>query len=114
MKGSKMKADAMQNDNKLTSKGAVVAKRAKKVAKDPNKPKRLASAFFVFMEFRKQYKEEHPDNKSVFIVSKAGGEKWKSMTEAEKALYVQKVEKRKNEYNKKMQAYNLKLIITQQ
>ncbi|XVF18146.1 hypothetical protein REPUB_Repub10bG0187100 [Reevesia pubescens] len=60
-------------------------------------------------EFRKQYKEEHPDNKSVSAVGKAGGEKWKSMTEAEKAPYVEKAEKRKTEYNKKMQAYNLKL-----
>ncbi|XWS45643.1 hypothetical protein CRYUN_Cryun15aG0154200 [Craigia yunnanensis] len=110
MKGGKTKADAMQNDNKLKRKGAGAAKRAKKVSKDPNKPKRPASAFFVFMEeFRKQYKEEHPDNKSVSAVGKAGGEKWKSMTEAEKAPYVQKAEKRKSEYNKKMEAYNLKL-----
>ncbi|GJU01018.1 HMG1/2-like protein [Tanacetum coccineum] len=45
------------------------AKKAKE-AKDPNKPKRPASAFFVFMEdFRKQYKEKHPNNKSVSVVS---------------------------------------------
>ncbi|KAF5958058.1 hypothetical protein HYC85_005283 [Camellia sinensis] len=41
-----------------------------KAAKDPNKPKRPASAFFVFMEeFRKTYKEKHPNNKSVAAVS---------------------------------------------
>ena len=90
--------------DRLKGKGAGTAKRAKKVSKDPNKPKRPASAFFVFMynifstenfyrfilaaiqililiiclcgwmikwreEFRKQYKEEHPDNKSVSAVS---------------------------------------------
>ncbi|KAL4569730.1 hypothetical protein LXL04_025372 [Taraxacum kok-saghyz] len=54
-----------------------------KAAKDPNKPKRPASAFFVFMEeFRKQYKEEKPENKSVAAVGKAGGAKWKSLTES--------------------------------
>ncbi|XVF16027.1 hypothetical protein REPUB_Repub09cG0206200 [Reevesia pubescens] len=110
MKGGQTKAGSMQTGNKLKSKGEGAGKRAKKAAKDPNKPKRPASAFFVFMEeFRKQYKEEHPDNKSVSAVGKAGGAKWKSMTEAEKAPYVQKAEKRKSEYNKKMQAYNLKL-----
>ncbi|XWS42233.1 hypothetical protein CRYUN_Cryun17cG0150500 [Craigia yunnanensis] len=110
MKGGKTKADAKQTDNKLKSRSAGAGKRGKTAAKDPNKPKRPASAFFVFMEeFRKQYKEEHPDNKSVSVVGKAGGEKWKSMTEAEKAPYVEKAEKRKSEYNKKMHSYNLKL-----
>ncbi|KAA8517903.1 hypothetical protein F0562_015377 [Nyssa sinensis] len=35
-------------------------------------------------EFRKQYKEKHPDNKSVSVVGKAGGDKWKSLSEVEK------------------------------
>ncbi|OMO83376.1 hypothetical protein COLO4_22549 [Corchorus olitorius] len=110
MKGGKTKADSMQTDDKLRKKAARAAKRAKKAAKDPNKPKRPPSAFFVFMEeFRKQYKEEHPDNKSVSAVGKAGGQKWKSMTDAEKAPYVQKAEKRKSEYAKNLQAYNMKL-----
>uniref|UniRef100_UPI003980FBFA HMG-box domain-containing protein n=1 Tax=Salmonella sp. s58078 TaxID=3159699 RepID=UPI003980FBFA len=82
------------------------AKKGKAAAKDPNKPKRPASAFFVFMEeFRKSYKEKHPDNKSVAAVGKAGGNKWKSMSEAEKAPYVAKAEKRKSEYNKNLKAY---------
>ncbi|XVF35774.1 hypothetical protein REPUB_Repub18cG0175300 [Reevesia pubescens] len=82
MKGGQTKADSMQTGNKLKSKGSGSGKRGKKAAKDPNKPKRPASAFFVFMEeFRRQYKEEHPDNKSVSAVGKAGVEKWKSMAE---------------------------------
>lgn len=77
--------------------------------KDPNKPKRPASAFFIFMEdFRVQYKQKHPNNKSVAAVGKAGGDKWKSMSEAEKAPFAAKAEKRKDEYNKKMNAYNKK------
>ncbi|XVF62298.1 hypothetical protein PTKIN_Ptkin08bG0206300 [Pterospermum kingtungense] len=109
MKGGQSKAGATQNGNKLKSKGAGAGKRGMKAAKDPNKPKRPPSAFFVFMEeFRKQYKEAHPNNKSVSAVGKAGGEKWKSLSDAEKAPHVQKAEKRKSEYNKQIQAYNLK------
>ncbi|MFS7959951.1 putative chromatin remodeling & transcriptional activation HMG family [Helianthus anomalus] len=38
--------------------------------KDPNKPKRPGSAFFVFiMECREKFKEENPDYKYVAAVS---------------------------------------------
>ncbi|XP_028086653.1 high mobility group B protein 1-like [Camellia sinensis] len=51
--------------------------------KDPNKPKRPPSAFFVFLEeFRKTFKRENPLVKAVSAVGKAGGEKWKSMSAA--------------------------------
>ncbi|CAI9301884.1 unnamed protein product [Lactuca saligna] len=104
MKGAKStkKADSKLTVKKTAAKG--------KAAKDPNKPKRPASAFFVFMEdFRKQYKEEHPDNKSVAAVGKAGGTKWKSMSESEKAPFVAKADKRKKEYEKNIDVYNKKL-----
>nr|AIX10954.1 high mobility group B protein [Gardenia jasminoides] len=111
MKGGKSKAKA---DTKLSvKKGAAAGKKPVKkgkAAKDPNKPKRPAGAFFVFMEeFRKQYKEKHPNNKSVAAVGKAGGDKWKSMSEAEKAPYIAKADKRKVEYEKNLQAYNKRL-----
>ncbi|XAR58058.1 hypothetical protein NMG60_11026415 [Bertholletia excelsa] len=107
MKGSRSKAGS-KADSKLSVKKA--AGKKGKAAKDPNKPKRPASAFFVFMEeFRKQYKAKHPNNKSVAAVGKAGGDKWKSMSEAEKAPYVEKAEKRKVEYNKNLEAYNKKM-----
>ncbi|XP_043697853.1 high mobility group B protein 1-like [Telopea speciosissima] len=85
------------------------AKKEKAAAKDPNKPKRPPSAFFVFLEdFRKTYKQEHPNVKAVSAVGKAGGEKWKSMSAAEKATYEAKAAKRKSEYEKTMAAYNKK------
>ncbi|KAK4396128.1 High mobility group B protein 1 [Sesamum angolense] len=60
------------------------AKKDKKAKKDPNKPKRPPSAFFVFLEeFRKTFKKENPNVKAVSAVGKAGGEKWKSLTDAE-------------------------------
>ncbi|XP_010908531.1 high mobility group B protein 1 isoform X2 [Elaeis guineensis] len=84
-------------------------KKEQKVKKDPNKPKRPPSAFFVFLEeFRKQYKQEHPNVKAVSVVGKAGGEKWKSMSDAEKAPYEAKAAKRKSEYENQMSAYNKK------
>uniref|UniRef100_A0A0D6R4H7 HMG box domain-containing protein n=1 Tax=Araucaria cunninghamii TaxID=56994 RepID=A0A0D6R4H7_ARACU len=85
------------------------AKKEKKAKKDPNKPKRPPSAFFVFLEeFRKEYKEKHPNTKSVSVVGKAGGEKWKSMSEGEKAPYEAKAAKKKAEYEKTMAAYKNK------
>ena len=45
-------------------------KKAGKKVKDPNKPKRPPSAFFVFLEgFRKEFNLANPDNKSVGAVS---------------------------------------------
>ncbi|KAL7224820.1 hypothetical protein ACSBR1_026161 [Camellia fascicularis] len=91
MKGGRSKTETKRTDSKLSVKrGAPSEKAGKKpaakkgkAAKDPNKPKRPASAFFVFMEeFRKMYKEKHPNNKSVAAVGKAGEDKWKSLSEA--------------------------------
>ncbi|PWA94342.1 high mobility group [Artemisia annua] len=103
MKGAK---GAKKADTKLTVKKTAAKGKA---AKDPNKPKRPASAFFVFMEgFRKQFKEENPTNNSVAAVGKAGGAKWKAMSDAEKAPFVAKAEQRKKDYDKTLAAYNKK------
>ncbi|GKA60499.1 HMG1/2-like protein [Tanacetum coccineum] len=104
MKGAKgaKKADAKLTVKKTAPKG--------KAAKDPNKPKRPASAFFVFMEdFRKQFKKENPNVNSVAAVGKAGGAKWKAMSDSEKAPFVTKAEQRKKDYDKTLAAYNKKL-----
>ncbi|KAH6782466.1 high mobility group B3 [Perilla frutescens var. hirtella] len=108
MKGGKSKSDSRKADTRLAVKKQT--KKEKQAAKDPNKPKRAASAFFVFMEdFRKQYKEKHPGNKSVAAVGKAGGDEWKSMSIQDKAPFVAIAEQRKEEYERKMKAYNKKL-----
>ncbi|WZZ04413.1 hypothetical protein YC2023_090334 [Brassica napus] len=63
MKGGNSKSDSRNSKLSVNKKPTKASKAA---AKDPNKPKRPASAFFVFMEdFRQTYKKEHPDNKSV-------------------------------------------------
>ncbi|KAF5202232.1 High mobility group b protein [Thalictrum thalictroides] len=100
------KRKAVSNVSKSSKRQATKAKLAKK---DPNKPKRPPSAFFVFLEeFRQTYKLEHPNNKAVSAVGKAGGEKWKSLSPAEKAPYEAKAAKRKTEYEKVMTSYNKK------
>ncbi|CAA3009052.1 high mobility group B 1 [Olea europaea subsp. europaea] len=103
------------DDRKLGKRKAAVkadkkpAKKGKAAKKDPNKPKRPPSAFFVFLEeFRKTFKKENPDIKAVSAVGKAGGEKWKSMSAAEKAPYEAKAAKKKAEYGSLMNAYNKK------
>nr|KAJ0191795.1 hypothetical protein LSAT_V11C800399970 [Lactuca sativa] len=107
MKGGKSSGATRKADTKLAVKKTAAKGKA---AKDPNKPKRPASAFFVFMEdFRKQFKEDHPDNKSVAAVGKAGGAKWKSMSDSEKAPFQAKADKRKKEYEKNLDTYNKKL-----
>ncbi|KAM0949895.1 putative chromatin remodeling & transcriptional activation HMG family [Dioscorea sansibarensis] len=113
MKGGKSKADtSKKSDTKLSvkrkgSKAPQKPSKREKAEKDPNKPKRPPSAFFVFMEeFRKSYKEKNPNVNKVAVIGKAGGEKWKSMSTAEKAPYEAKAAKLKTEYNKKMDAYN--------
>ncbi|GAB2289302.1 HMG1/2-like protein [Dionaea muscipula] len=94
---------------RLSVKKAAPAKKGK-AAKDPNKPKRPPSAFFVFMEeFREEFKRKHPNSKGVAVVGKAGGDKWRSFSDAEKAPYIQKAEKRKGDYEKALKSYNKKL-----
>ncbi|XP_022744527.1 high mobility group B protein 3-like isoform X2 [Durio zibethinus] len=133
MKATRSRAAARKDNNKETvkpvenrivgkRKAALQAdksnqKRAKNetwAKKDPNKPKRPPTAFFVFLEeFRIIYKREHPKVKAVSAVGKAGGEKWKSMSNAEKAPYEAKAAKRKSEYEKLMEAYKKKLENTE-
>ncbi|KAL2474179.1 High mobility group B protein 3 [Forsythia ovata] len=104
MKGPKTAAVACKKldtteTNKKRKADLKSSKKEKASKKNSGGPKRPASAFFVFMEdFRKSYKENFPDNKSVAAVTKAGGEKWKSMPDSEKAPCVAKAAKRKAEY----------------
>ncbi|TQD76324.1 hypothetical protein C1H46_038130 [Malus baccata] len=46
-------------------------------------------------DFRKSYKEVNPDSKGVKTVAKEGGEKWKSMTDEKKKVFVKSVSTKK-------------------
>ncbi|CAN1824835.1 High mobility group B protein 4, partial [Linum perenne] len=109
MKG-KSKADVKKTDAALKPKGA--GRSTKKAAKDPNKPKRPPSAFFVFMEeFRQLFKEQNPNNKSVAAVSRFHAALWPVCDYQDKAPYKEKADKRKTEYEKTIAAYNMKLVL---
>ncbi|KAI3956201.1 hypothetical protein MKW98_008719 [Papaver atlanticum] len=69
-----------------------------------------ASAFFIFMEeFGETFKHEHPNYKSFAIVGKAGGDKWRSMSPAERGIYEAKAEARRTHYIKNIQAYDKRM-----
>ncbi|KAL0746851.1 hypothetical protein Bca101_028853 [Brassica carinata] len=71
----------------------------KKSSSTSNKPKRPLTAFFIFMsDFRKTFKEENPSS-NVKDVAKQGGEKWKSLTEEEKKVYLVKAAELKDRKN---------------
>ncbi|KAL0792316.1 hypothetical protein Bca101_063693 [Brassica carinata] len=82
------------------------AKDENKKSSSSNKPKRPLTAFFIFMaDFRKTFKEENPDA-NVKDVAKQGGEKWKSLDEEEKKVYLDKAAELKAEYNKSLESSN--------
>lgn len=102
MQGGTSKA-GFKNNDRLSKK----RKKGKKI-KDPNKPKRPPSPFFAFMEgFRKQFKEQNPGVKGPAAMAKAGGDKWRSMSNDDKAEFVTMAEQRKKDYEKKMKAYEI-------
>ncbi|XP_022641535.1 high mobility group B protein 7 isoform X2 [Vigna radiata var. radiata] len=88
-------ADAKKQERKKPKSKEPKAKKAKvekgKKVKDPNKPKRPPTAFFVFLdEFRKTFKEANPDSKDV---------------KRDKKPYLDKVAELKAEYEKAMESY---------
>ncbi|PWA92055.1 hypothetical protein CTI12_AA082660 [Artemisia annua] len=84
-----------------------ITKAKKKKEKDPGAPKRPPSAFFVFMDqFRKDFKENFPDNKSIVV---EGGAKWKAMSDSEKDPYVDKAASKKVEYGIALKQHKFEL-----
>ncbi|KAJ7515800.1 hypothetical protein O6H91_22G029100 [Diphasiastrum complanatum] len=112
-KASKSEEKDVKKKKQLSVKDPKATKRQRrkerKAKKDPNQPKRPPTAFFIFLEeFRKTYKEQHPNVKGVAAVGKAGGDKWKELSDAEKAPYIAKASQRKIDYDKSMAAYKQK------
>ncbi|XP_049388118.1 HMG1/2-like protein [Solanum stenotomum] len=102
----KAKKAAKDPDKAKSPASAFYVKRGWRSDRNPNKPKKPAGAFFIFMEdFRKQFKEENPKNKSKVPIHIAGGEKWKQLSDAEKAPYMAETRKWLADYHKKKDAY---------
>ena len=79
--------------------------RKEKKVKDPNKPKRPQTAYFIYLgEHRAQIKEENPDAK-VTEIAKIASENWKNVDEETRQYYIKKAEEAKEEYKRKMEEY---------
>ncbi|KAG6468211.1 hypothetical protein ZIOFF_072783 [Zingiber officinale] len=136
MKREKSKTDASKKtDTKLLVKKGPeqAAKKPRKSKAGKDQLSQEASECLLRLhlgreEFRKTFKEKNPNNKSVAVVSfplpfpyrsfysithqfdpnrlLAREDKWKSLTEEEKAPYIAKAAKLKADYTKTMAAYN--------
>ncbi len=83
--------ESSKNKNKMNSKNETPAKKGKKEkkAKKDNKEKkpRKLNAYMVFaMEVRESVKKNNP-TASIIEIAKKIGEKWRAMSDAEKAKY---------------------------
>ncbi|XP_053375271.1 FACT complex subunit SSRP1-like isoform X1 [Mercenaria mercenaria] len=84
-------------------------KKKKKEDRDPNKPKRPQTAYFLwFMSERENIKSENPGF-SVVDISKKAGELWKGLSPEDKKPFDLKAREAKEEYDEAMKEYNKKL-----
>ncbi|XP_071693840.1 high mobility group B protein 13-like [Rutidosis leptorrhynchoides] len=74
-----------------------------KKEKDPLKPKRPESAYFLFIKDRRA--ALIAENKSVVEIAKITGEEWKNMTDKQKGKYEKVAKKKQEEYTQEMEAY---------
>lgn len=78
----------------------------KRARKPPDSPRRPKSAYMFFLaEFREQWKAQHPENRKVADVAKAAGERWRAMSDAEKARYEELSTESKAQYAREMEVY---------
>jgi len=75
-------------------------------AKDPNKPKRPQSAYFLFLaDFREKNRSKFQHDGGHKDLIRAAGEAWNKLSEGEKAPYQRKNEEEKAKYEKAMANY---------
>ena len=84
--------------------GKKTEKKAKKT-KDPNRPKKPLTAYFMYLkDHRAEIKEQNPDAK-VTEITKIASDLWKSADEETKKYYNDKAEEAKELYKKQMEDY---------
>ncbi|GAB4814016.1 hypothetical protein N2152v2_001062 [Parachlorella kessleri] len=103
-KGEK-KEKAPKASPKKAAKGEKKEKKTK-AKKDPNAPKRGLTAYILYSNaVRDEVKKENPEAK-MGELSKIIGEKWKGLTDEEKAPFQKKAEADKERYAKEKAAYD--------
>ena len=82
-----------------------IKKSAGKTKRDPNAPKKRASAYSRFAKTRRVgIKKEHP-TAQIGDISKKLGEEWKSLSDEKKTPFIKEAEKDNAVYQKKMDTY---------
>ncbi|QDZ24090.1 high mobility group protein [Chloropicon primus] len=105
-KPPKKKKAAKKKPVKKTPKPKLTKSGKKKKEKDPLAPRRARTAFNFFLDaFREEFKITHPDVKGVVHCTKAGSEKWKTLTPQERTPYEEKAAVAREEYLKAKEAY---------
>jgi len=96
-----------EKEKALKQKEKMLTKTGKKrKERDPDAPKRARTAFNFFLDaFREEYKRDHPDAKGVVGVTKAGSERWKSMSEEEKLPFEERASAAREIYQKAKAEY---------
>jgi hypothetical protein len=80
--------------------------KSKRAKKDPNAPKRFLTAYFYYLQsIRSELKREFPEAK-VTEIARIGGERWRSLSESEKAPFLRMSEKDKQRYEREMSNYD--------
>ena len=81
------KAEKAARPKKSSSGGGEKRKKKKKMTKIEGQPKRPMSSYFLWMnENRSKFKAELPSDAGLGEVAKVAGEKWKTMTDDDKAV----------------------------
>eukprot|EP00039_Didymoeca_costata_P001017 m.48850 g.48850 ORF g.48850 m.48850 type:complete len:1232 (-) comp10589_c0_seq1:188-3883(-) len=83
--------------------GSKIDKKQMKKVKDPNRPKKWKSPFFVFLQERRE--EFTAKAEKVTDVAKLAGEAWKTLSEEQREPYNKAAEKDKARYEKQMKTY---------
>ncbi|KAJ1902683.1 Non-histone chromosomal protein 6 [Coemansia sp. IMI 209127] len=96
----KAAAAAVDSGRVKKTRGEKVAKREKRTKKDPNAPKRALSAYMFFSQANRATVREQNPEVSFGAIGKLLGEKWKKLTENDKAPYTKQAENDKVRYAK--------------
>merc|ERR1711964_411795 len=81
-------------------------KKWKKAPKDQNAPKRASSAYFLYANaVRDEVKQNLGEGTAVTEIAKTIGQQWSNLEETEKTKYVNRAEKAKAAYQKKLEKY---------
>merc|ERR1712151_969414 len=83
----------------------LAAKRARKANKDPNKPKKPQTAYWLWLGENRASLAKEVGGNDVTKVSKLAGERWKALPEKTKAPFEKKAAELKATYDKAMTEY---------